>query len=81
MNEMRLPDYDISCKEAKKIIMASSTSMEIVEYSYTLGYNRGINNGGTVKVPLYNLNMISDERWNELAKRNRNERQADEYDE
>lgn len=47
--------------------------MEVIEYSYTLGYNRGKQNG---RVPVLGLKMMSDDRWQELAKASQNERQA-----
>lgn len=73
MERYIIPEHDITCKEAKEIIKSSTTTMEVVEYSYTLGYNRGKQNG---RVPVLGLKMMSDERWQELAKASQNERQA-----
>lgn len=66
------PDIDITCPEAKSIIRNSKTIMEVVEYTYKLGYNRG---GAARRIPIFNIPMMSDEEWNILAAKNAAERQ------
>lgn len=72
------PEEDISTKEAKVILHASQSNMEIVGNSYLYGYINGMKNTNKnmSKVPLYNIPMMSDEKWNQLAERNRLERLA-----
>ena len=67
------PHIDITCPEAKSIIRNSKTIMEVVEYTYKLGYNRG---GAAPRIPIFNIPMMSDEEWNKLAEKNRMERQG-----
>ena len=67
------PDVDITCPEAKSIIRNSKTVMEVVEYTYKLGYHRG---GAARRIPIFNIPMMSDAEWNKFAEKNRMERQG-----
>lgn len=69
------PAQDMNMVEAMNIIEASSTRMEIAENAYLYGHMRGsCDSGLTRQVPLYNLKQLTDEEWNRLAARNREER-------
>lgn len=70
------PSEDMKTSEAKQIIRNSRTAMEVAGSSYIYGYMNGAGNNDTIKVPVLNIKMMSDERWNELARKNRLERQA-----
>lgn len=67
---------DITTSEARAIIRTSKTRMEIVGNSYLYGYIKGSQNeiGNTKQIPLYNIRQMSDEKWNSLAGRNKEER-------
>ena len=69
------PSQDMNMVEAMNIIEASRTRMEIAENAYLYGHMRGsCDSGLTRQVPLYNLKQLTDEEWNRLAARNREER-------
>lgn len=73
MERYIIPEHDITCKEAKEIIKLSGTTMEVIEHSYTLGYNRGKRNNC---IPVFSIRMMSDERWQDLAKASQLEMEA-----
>lgn len=63
------PHNDIQFDEANEIIENSATEMELVGNGYIYGYLRGRKDfHKTVDIPILNIPMMSDERWNELAK-------------
>lgn len=64
------PAIDMKTPEALSIIRGSRTKMEIAGNSYTYGYMRGKRDSKKM-VPVINLKQISDEEWNEMARRQR----------
>lgn len=62
------PKNDMQFREATEIIQNSSTKMELAGNGYIYGYFKGVNSSDKTKyVPVLNIPMLSDERWNELA--------------
>lgn len=62
------PEEDIQFSEASEIIRNSKTKMELIENSYVYGLFKGRKLSSiTRSVPVLNIPMMSDERWNELA--------------
>lgn len=54
---------------------AKQIMCQIIEDTYSLGFKDGMTAAkGKVFLPIINIPMISDERWNELARRNAIER-------
>lgn len=47
----------------------------LIDNSYALGYADSAENNKKVMLPVLNLRMMSDEEWNELARKNKLERQ------
>lgn len=77
LEEVISPQNDMNTREAKLIILASQTKMEIAGNSYLYGFMRGSQNmSGKRMVPLYNIRQMSDDEWNILAKKNREQRKA-----
>lgn len=66
-------DRDMSFRDAKEIISGSRTKMEIAGNSYIYGYMMG-STGSKKMVPVLNIKQISDEEWNKIAKRQKEER-------
>lgn len=64
------PKADMSISEAFIIINGSKTRMEIAGNSYLYGHMRGSMDGKCM-VPLLNLKQISDDEWNEMARKQR----------
>lgn len=66
------PSEDINFVDAMDIIKGSNSKMEMVGTGYLYGYMRGSRNRGFTKnIPLYNLKQMTDEEWNELARKNK----------
>lgn len=71
------PSQDMNIAEAMSIIDASKTKIEIAENAYLYGHMRGsCENGFSRQIPFYNLKQMSDEEWQEMAIRNKMEREA-----
>lgn len=64
------PKNDMKTTEALAIIKESKTKMEVAGNSYTYGYMKGVK-GGKGMVPILNIKQISDDEWNEMARRQR----------
>ena len=70
------PKDDINYTEAAIIAQNSRTKMEIIEKSFIFGFTqKGKMDTNFKKIPILNIQMMSDERWNELAARCRREDQ------
>lgn len=64
------PKNDMKTAEALAIIRGSRTKMEVAGNSYTYGYMKGVKAGRRM-VPVLNVKQISDDEWNEMARRQR----------
>lgn len=59
---------DISMAEIMSIIRSCKRRVEMVESSYLYGHMRGMcDNSATKRIPLYNIQQMSDEEWNRRA--------------
>lgn len=67
------PSEDINFVDAMDIITESKSKMEMVGTGYLYGYMRGSRrrSNGMRQVPVCNLKQMTDEEWNELARKNR----------
>lgn len=72
------PSEDINFVDAMDIIKGSNSKMEMVGTGYLYGYMRGSQNrgGGMRQVPVRNIKQMTDEEWNRLAARNKEERKV-----
>lgn len=65
------PHNDIQFDEANEIIENSTTEMELVGNGYIYGYLQGRKDlHKTADIPISNIPMMSDERWQELTREN-----------
>lgn len=58
------PEWDLTSTEIGQIVEDNDTVSEMIAQAYKLGYNRA---KARNNVPMLNIPMMSDERWNELA--------------
>ena len=66
------PSEDINFVDAMDIITQSKSKMEMVGTGYLYGYMRGSRRSGSMRqVPVRNIKQMTDEEWNELARKNR----------
>lgn len=66
--EILNPQDDIQLSEATEIIRNSNTRMEMIENSYVFGFFNGRKSAQKRNyIPVLNIPMMSDDRWNELA--------------
>lgn len=65
-----LPKDDLQWKEAVELMGISENKMELIENSFILGCIKATRVSSEKQVPVYDIPMMSDERWNELAREN-----------
>ena len=58
------PEWELTTTGMRQIADDNDTVLEMIAQAYKLGYNRA---KARNNVPMLNIPMMSDERWNELA--------------
>lgn len=58
------PEWELTTTDMRQIADDNDTVLEMIAQAYKLGYNRA---KARNNVPMLNIPMMSDERWNELA--------------
>ncbi len=70
------PKDDLQWREALELVSVSKNKMELIENSFIFGCIKAMRSSGEKQVPVYDIPMMSDERWNELAAIQRMKRRA-----